>query len=94
MKSIRRQHLVEVRSLAHPPPAVRLAIESICVLLGETDLEWKSLRGIIMKDNFIPTIVNFKTDDIPYVYPVIICFSIHVLLSLPFSLIVEYSAGI
>uniref|UniRef100_A0A0L8I729 Dynein heavy chain, cytosolic n=1 Tax=Octopus bimaculoides TaxID=37653 RepID=A0A0L8I729_OCTBM len=65
VKSIRRQHLVEVRSLAHPPPAVRLAIESICVLLGETDLEWKSLRGIIMKDNFIPTIVNFKTDDIP-----------------------------
>lgn len=55
---------MEVRALPNPPPAVKLAIESTCALLGEKDLEWKSLRGLIMKDNFIPTIVNFNTEDV------------------------------
>ena len=63
VKGIKKQHLVEVRALPNPPPAVKLAIESTCALLGEKDLDWKSLRGLIMKDNFIPTIVNFNTED-------------------------------
>ncbi|XP_078314970.1 cytoplasmic dynein 1 heavy chain 1-like isoform X1 [Crassostrea virginica] len=64
VKSIKKQHLVEVKSLPNPPPVVKIAIESICTLLGETDLEWKSLRSIIMRENFISTIVHFTTDDI------------------------------
>ena len=64
VKSIRKQHLVEVRSMANPPPVVKLAMESICLLLGENATDWKSIRSVIMKDNFIPTIVNFDTEDI------------------------------
>ncbi|XP_041352869.1 LOW QUALITY PROTEIN: cytoplasmic dynein 1 heavy chain 1-like [Gigantopelta aegis] len=64
VKSIKKQHLVEVRSLANPPAAVKMAVESICDLLGEADLDWKAQRGILMRDNFISTIVNFTTDDI------------------------------
>ncbi len=64
VKSIKKQHLVEVRSMAQPPPAVRMALESICLLLGETTNDWKSIRQVTMKDNFIPSIVNFNTDDI------------------------------
>ncbi|RUS77140.1 hypothetical protein EGW08_015096 [Elysia chlorotica] len=64
VKSIKRQHLQEVRTLNNPPAAVKLAVESICVLLGEPELDWKALRSIIMRENFINTIVNFKTDDI------------------------------
>ncbi|XP_061172861.1 cytoplasmic dynein 1 heavy chain 1-like isoform X1 [Saccostrea echinata] len=64
VKSIKKQHLVEVKSLPNPPPVVKIAIESICTLLGETDLDWKSLRGIIMRENFISTIVHFTTDNI------------------------------
>lgn len=64
VKSIKKQHLVEVRTLNNPPAAVKLAVESICVLLGELDLDWKALRGVIMRENFISMIVNFKTDDI------------------------------
>lgn len=67
VKSIKKQHLVEVKSLANPPAAVKLAVESICVLLGEGEPDWKQLRGIIMRENFISTIVNFKTDDITWV---------------------------
>ena len=64
VKGIKKQHLVEIRSLPSPPLAVRMTLESICTLLGEKDLDWKSMRSIIMKDNFIPTIVNFNTDKV------------------------------
>ncbi|XP_066987022.1 dynein heavy chain, cytoplasmic isoform X2 [Macrobrachium rosenbergii] len=64
VKSIKKQHLVEVRSMANPPPMVKLALESICLLLGEATSDWKAIKGIIMKDNFINTVVNFNTDDL------------------------------
>ncbi|QQP51744.1 Dynein heavy chain_ cytoplasmiclike [Caligus rogercresseyi] len=64
VKSIKKQHLVEVRSMSNPPAIVKLALESICLLLGEYTTEWKGIRSVTMKDNFIPTIVNFNTDDI------------------------------
>lgn len=64
VSAIKKQHLVEVRSLANPPAAVKLAVESICVLLGEGELDWRQLRGILMRENFISTIINFRTDDI------------------------------
>ena len=41
-----------------------MALESICVLLGENVTDWKSIRTVTMKDNFIPSIVNSNTDDI------------------------------
>nr|QVD39637.1 Dynein heavy chain, cytoplasmic [Schistocerca gregaria] len=63
VKSIKKQHLVEVRSMANPPAVVKLALESICFLLGENATEWKSIRSVTMRDNFISTIVNFNTED-------------------------------
>ena len=41
-----------------------MALESICMLIGEPYTDWKSIRQIIMKENFIPTIANFSTEDI------------------------------
>merc|ERR1719495_1636379 len=35
VKSIKKQHLVEVRSMGNPPPLIRTALESVCILLGE-----------------------------------------------------------
>ncbi|XP_012579828.1 PREDICTED: cytoplasmic dynein 1 heavy chain 1, partial [Condylura cristata] len=64
VKSIKKQHLVEVRSMANPPAAVKLALESICLLLGESTADWKQIRSIIMRENFIPTIVNFSAEEI------------------------------
>ena len=51
--------------MANPPSHVKLAMESICVMLGEDAQDWKTIRGIIIKDSFIPTIVNFNTEAIP-----------------------------
>ena len=36
VKSIKKQHLVEVRSMANPPPLIKMALESVCTLLGES----------------------------------------------------------
>lgn len=50
--------------MSNPPTIVKVAIESICLLLGEPTVDWKSIRGVLMRDNFIPTIVNFTAEDI------------------------------
>ena len=64
VKGIKKQHLVEVRSLPSPPRLVKMAMESICLLIGEPTTEWKSIRSILIRENFIPTIINFSTEDI------------------------------
>ncbi|EDO28787.1 predicted protein, partial [Nematostella vectensis] len=66
VKGIKKQHLVELRTMGNPPATVKLALESICLLLGEQAADWKQIRAIIIKDNFIPTIVNFSTEDISF----------------------------
>ncbi|XP_073982188.1 dynein heavy chain, cytoplasmic isoform X4 [Rhodnius prolixus] len=65
VKEIKKQQLVEVRSMANPPAVVKLALESICLLLGENATDWKSIRAVVMRDNFINSIVNnFSTENI------------------------------
>lgn len=64
VKGIKKQHLVEIRSMGNPPPAVQLALTSVCLLLGESATDWKTIRGMIVKDDFISQIVNFDTDSL------------------------------
>ena len=64
VKSIKRHHLVEMRTLANPPKMIKMAMESICLLIGEPATDWKAIRGVLLRDNFITTIINFSTDSI------------------------------
>ncbi|KAK3912297.1 Dynein heavy chain, cytoplasmic [Frankliniella fusca] len=65
VKEIKKQQLVEVRSMANPPAIVKLALESICLLLGENASDWKAIRAVVMRENFINSIVsNFSTENI------------------------------
>ena len=64
VKSIKKQNLVEIRSMGNPPATVKMALESVCLMLGENTTDWKSIRGVIIKDGFINSIVNFSTEDI------------------------------
>ncbi|XP_037072682.1 LOW QUALITY PROTEIN: dynein heavy chain, cytoplasmic-like [Pollicipes pollicipes] len=64
VKSIKKQNLVELRSMSLPPALVRLALESICLFLGEETSDWKTIRSVLMKDSFIPSIVNYSTESI------------------------------
>ncbi|KAJ3856829.1 dynein heavy chain protein 1 [Lentinula lateritia] len=59
--NIKRQHLQEVRAMANPPEAVKLAMESVCTILGHKIDSWRTVQGIIRRDDFIQRIVNFDT---------------------------------
>ena len=61
VSNIKRQHLQEVRTMANPPEAVKLAMESVCTLLGHKIDSWRTVQGIIRRDDFIQRIVNFDT---------------------------------
>ena len=62
VSSIKKQHLTEVRSMGNPPAGVRLALESVCTLLGHKVDNWKTIQGIIRKDDFIASIVNYDNE--------------------------------
>ncbi|KAG7269475.1 LOW QUALITY PROTEIN: hypothetical protein CRUP_009988 [Coryphaenoides rupestris] len=63
------QHLVEVRAMTNPPAAVKLALESICLLLGEETSDWKKIRQVVIRENFISSIVNVSSEGMRYWYP-------------------------
>lgn len=62
MSNIKTQHLVEVRGMANPPALVKLAMESVCVLLGEKTSSWKDVQMVLRRNDFIASIVNYDTD--------------------------------
>ncbi|KAL0950615.1 hypothetical protein HGRIS_007406 [Hohenbuehelia grisea] len=61
VSSIKRQHLQEVRAMANPPEGVKLAMESVCTVLGHKVDSWRTIQGIIRRDDFIHRIVHFDT---------------------------------
>ncbi|SCV72617.1 BQ2448_4154 [Microbotryum intermedium] len=61
VSNIKKQQLTEVRSMANPPEAVKLAMESVCTILGFQIDSWKTVQSIIRRDDFIASIVNFDT---------------------------------
>ncbi|XHG04755.1 hypothetical protein AWENTII_008001 [Aspergillus wentii] len=62
VSNIKRQHLTEVRSMGNPPASVRLALEAVCTLLGHKVDSWKTIQGIVRKDDFIASIVNYDNE--------------------------------
>lgn len=62
VSNIKKQHLTEVRSMGNPPAPVKMAMESVCIALGHRVDSWKTVQGIIRRDDFIASIVNFDTD--------------------------------
>lgn len=62
VSNIKRQHLQEVRAMANPPELVKSAMECVCTVLGHKIDSWKTVQGIIRRDDFIQRIVNFDTN--------------------------------
>jgi dynein heavy chain 1, cytosolic len=56
--------LVELKAMNNPPPAVKLGLESVCLLLGQEATDWKTIKAITVRENFISTIINFQTENI------------------------------
>ena len=62
VSNIKKQHLTEVRSMTNPPAGVKLALESVCTLLGHRLDGWKAIQGIVRRDDFIASIVNYDNE--------------------------------
>ncbi|CRG84277.1 Dynein heavy chain, cytoplasmic [Talaromyces islandicus] len=62
VSNIKRQHLTEVRSMGNPPASVRLTLEAVCTLLGHKVDSWKTIQGLIRRDDFIASIVNYDNE--------------------------------
>lgn len=62
VSNIKRQHLTEVRSMGNPPAGVKLALESVCTLLGHKVDSWKTIQGLVRRDDFIASIVNYDNE--------------------------------
>lgn len=62
VQNIKKQHLTELRSMANPPAAVKMTMESVCILLGYEVTSWRDVQSIIRKDDFIANIVNFDNE--------------------------------
>ncbi|WAQ93313.1 hypothetical protein PtA15_18A373 [Puccinia triticina] len=63
VSNIKKQHLIEVRLMANPPEAVKLAMKSVCTILGHRLGEWKSVQGIIKNSGFIESIMKFDAKE-------------------------------
>ncbi|KAI5950644.1 DYN1 [Candida margitis] len=62
VQNIKKQHLTEIRSMSNPPAAVKMTMESVCVLLGYRVSSWRDVQLAIRGDDFIPNIVNFNCE--------------------------------
>ncbi|KAJ3124711.1 hypothetical protein HK098_000907 [Nowakowskiella sp. JEL0407] len=62
VKEIKKQQLTEVRSMGNPPALVKMAMESVCAMLGHTIDSWKSVQTVIRRDDFIASIVGYETE--------------------------------
>ncbi|KAI9728167.1 MAG: hypothetical protein M1828_004628 [Chrysothrix sp. TS-e1954] len=62
VSNIKKQQLTEVRSMSSPPAGVKLAMEAVCTLLGHKVDNWKAIQGIIRRDDFIASIVNYDNE--------------------------------
>jgi dynein heavy chain 1 len=62
VSNIKRQHLTEVRSMQNPPAGVKLALESVCTLLGHKATDWKTIVSIVRRDDFIASIVGYENE--------------------------------
>jgi dynein heavy chain 1, cytosolic len=62
VRGIKKRDLDEVRNLARPPNNVKLTLECVAIMLGETKVEWVDVRKMLSKADFIPAILEFDAD--------------------------------
>ena len=62
VRGIKKRDLDEIRNLKQPPTNVKLTLECVAIMLGERSIDWKEIRKVLAKTDFIPSILNFDAD--------------------------------
>lgn len=63
VQNIKKQHLTEIRSMSNPPAAVKMTMESVCILLGYDVSTWRDVQLVVRRDDFIANIVSFNNEE-------------------------------
>lgn len=58
------QDITEIKSFLQPPPAVRVVLEAVCLLLNEAT-DWENAKRVLGLPTFINSLVRFDKDNIP-----------------------------
>lgn len=64
VQGIKKRDLDEIKGLARPPDNVRLTLECVAIMLGESKVEWGSVRKLLAKSEFIPSILKFDANSL------------------------------
>lgn len=62
VQNIKKQHLTEIRSMSNPPAAVKMTMESVCILIGYEVSSWRDVQLIVRRDDFISNIVAYDNE--------------------------------
>eukprot|EP00899_Mesostigma_viride_P003254 jgi/Mesvir1/1292/Mv03759-RA.1 len=63
VRSIKKAHLDDLRSMPNPPEAVKLTLQAVCLMLTETKIGvWREILGIVRKNDFISLVVDFNNE--------------------------------
>jgi dynein heavy chain 1, cytosolic len=66
VKSIQKKFLDELRMMASPPALVKMTLEAVLCLITNSakPLDWAEIKTGMRKDDFISSIINFKTENL------------------------------
>ena len=64
LDALDKDKIREVRSFASPPSAVKITMEAVCVLLGETP-DWDTSKRLLGQSNFMDLLKDFDKDNVP-----------------------------
>ena len=64
LDSLKPKDINEMKNYKNPPPAVKMVLESVCILMGEPT-EWSSVQHVTGRMDFLDRLRGFNKDDIP-----------------------------
>lgn len=64
LKALDKSEISQLKTFTNPPEAVRLVMEAVCVLLGETP-DWPTAKKVLQDIRFLDNLNNFDKDHVP-----------------------------
>ena len=59
VRNIKKTDLDQVSRYPNPPQPVKLALEAVVMMLGESTRDWEEIRKILRRSDFIKSVINF-----------------------------------
>ncbi|CCW61964.1 unnamed protein product [Phytomonas sp. EM1] len=65
LKTVKTEHLREIRAYTTPPPMVKRTLEAVCALMNVSNSEeWDVIKAYIRREDFLSSVMSFKSERI------------------------------